>query len=161
VSAPPVDRVEVAAAPAAIWGILDDVAALGRILPGCESVVRLAPDRFSAVIASRVQFMTVRSDVVASLHDADPPRHVRLVLEGRPRGLGGSFRLEVPFDVEPLGPGRSTVAYSLALQLGGSLAGFGGALLTDTLRRQIGDLVRNVELEIANAADAADTDAAG
>ena len=43
--------------------------------------------------------MTVRSDVVATLHDADPPRHLRLVLEGRPRGLGGSFRLDVPFDI--------------------------------------------------------------
>lgn len=148
-SEPAVDRVEVAAAPEAIWGILDDPAALGRILPGCESIVRQAPDRFAAVIASKVRFMTVRSDVVATLHDADPPRHLRLVLEGRPRGLGGSFRLEVPFDITPLGSGRSTVAYSVALQLGGSLAGFGGAILTDALRRQIGELVRNIEREIA------------
>lgn len=148
-SEPAVDRVEVAATPEAIWGILDDPAALGRILPGCESIVRQAPDRFAAVIASKVQFMTVRSDVVATLHDADPPRHLRLVLEGRPRGLGGSFRLEVPFDIAPLGPGRSTVAYSVALQLSGSLAGFGGAVLTDTLRRQIGELVRNIERDVA------------
>ena len=49
----------------------------------------------------------------------------------------------------PAGPGRSTVAYSVALQLGGSLAGFGGSMLTDTLRRQIGELVQNVEQEIA------------
>ena len=64
-------------------------------MPGCESIVRETPDRFVAVVASKVKFMTVRSDVVATLHDADPPRHLRLVSTARPRGLGGSFRLDV------------------------------------------------------------------
>ncbi|GEM_PF-2141022 len=145
----PVDRVEVAAGPEAIWAILDDPVALGRVLPGCESIVRDGPDRFSAVIASKVQFMTVRSDVVASLLDADPPRHLRLVLDGRPRGLGGSFRLDVPFDIAPLADGRSAVSYQVGLELGGSLVGFGSAMLTDTLRGQIGELVRNLDSELA------------
>ncbi len=125
---PPVDTVEVGASPAEIWAILDDPAALGRILPGCESIAREAPDRYVAVLASKVQFMTIRSDVVATLHDADPPHHLRLVLEGRPRGLGGSFRCEVPFDIVPNGAAGSRVAYSVGLTLGGSLAGFGGKI---------------------------------
>ena len=140
-----VDTVEVAAAPEAIWRILDDPVALGRILPGSESIVREAPDRFSAVIASKVRFMTIRSDVVATLQEADPPHHLRLVLEGRPRGLGGSFRLDVPFDIEALGPASSRVSYSVGLELGGSLKGFGGPTLTDALRQQIGELVQNLE----------------
>lgn len=144
----PVESVEVGATPEAIWTILDDPDALGRILPGCESIVREASDRFVAVIASKVRFMTVRSDVVATLHDADPPHHLRLVLEGRPRGLGGSFRLDVPFDIAALGPGRSTVTYSVSLELGGSLSGFGGPMLTGALGDQIGDLVRNIEREV-------------
>ena len=145
----PVDSVEVGATPEAIWTILDDPAALGRILPGCESIVRETPERFVAVVASKVKFMTVRSDVVATLHDADPPRHLRLVLDGRPRALGGSFGLDVPFDIEPIGPHRSTVRYSVGLELGGSLSGFGGPMLTDALSDQIGDLVRNIETELA------------
>lgn len=144
----PIEVVEVDATPEAIWTILDDPEALGRILPGCESIVRETPDRFVAVIASKVQFMTVRSDVVATLHDADPPRHLRLVLDGRPRGLGGSFRLDVPFDIVPSGPGRSSVSYSVGLELGGSLSGFGGPMLTGALGDQIGDLVRNIEREV-------------
>jgi 2-furoyl-CoA dehydrogenase large subunit len=143
-----VATIDVAATPEAIWTILEDPAALGRILPGCESIVRQEPDRFAAVVASKVRFMTIRSDVVASLHDADPPRHLRLVLEGRPRGLGGSFRLEVPFDVAPLGSDRSTVTYSVGLTLGGSLAGFGGPMLTEALRHQVGELVSNLEREL-------------
>ncbi|MEO8228793.1 MAG: SRPBCC domain-containing protein [Chloroflexota bacterium] len=145
---PVVETVEVAASPEEIWGILDDPVALGRILPGCESIVRQAPDRFSAVVASKVKFMTVRSDVTATIQEADPPRHLRLVLEGRPRGLGGSFRLDVPFDIVPLGQNRSSVAYSVALELGGSLKGFGGPTLTQALGHQIGELVQNIEKEL-------------
>ncbi len=145
---PIVDAVEVAAGPEAIWAMLDDPEALARILPGCESIVREAPDRFTAVIASKVRFMTIRSDVVATLHEADPPRHLRLLLEGRPRGLGGSFKVSIPFDIETLGPNRSRVAYSVSLELSGSLAAFGGAALAEPLRAQIGELLRNAEREI-------------
>jgi 2-furoyl-CoA dehydrogenase large subunit len=155
---PIVDTVEVDASPEAIWAILDDPVALGRILPGCESIVRETPDRFSAVVASKVKFMTVRSDVTATLLEADPPRHLRLVLEGRPRGLGGSFRLDVPFDIAPLGPGRSSVDYSVGLELSGSLRGFGGPTLTDALRHQVGELVQNIENELPRRSSADPTD---
>jgi len=146
---PPVDTVDVAAAPARIWALLDDPAALGRMLPGCESIVREAPDRYVAVLATNVQFMTVRSDVVATLHDADPPRHLRLVLDGTPRGFGGSFHLDVPFDIAPVGEDRSRVSYTVGLTLSGGLAGFGGPMLTETLRRLVGELVRNIGVEAA------------
>lgn len=144
---PVVDTVEVGASPEAIWAMLDDPDALARILPGCESIVRQAPDRFAAVIASKVRFMTIRSDVVATLLEADRPRHLRIQLDGRPRGLGGSFKVSIPFDIEALGPDRSRVAYSLSLDLSGSLAAFGGAALAEPLRAQIGELIRNAERE--------------
>lgn len=144
---PVVDTVEVGASPEAIWAMLDDPDALARILPGCESIVRQAPDRFAAVIASKVRFMTIRSDVVATLLEADRPRHLRIQLDGRPRGLGGSFKVSIPFDIEALGPDRSRVAYSLSLDLSGSLAAFGGAALAEPLRAQISELIRNAERE--------------
>ena len=155
---PVVDTVEVGASPERIWAMLDDPEALARILPGCESIVREAPDRFAAVIASKVRFMTIRSDVVATLLEADRPRHVRLQLAGRPRGLGGSFNVSIPFDIEALGPNRSRVAYSVSLDLSGSLAAFGGAALAEPLRAQIGELVRNAEREIGSDAPAGSPD---
>jgi carbon monoxide dehydrogenase subunit G len=158
VTDPVVDTVEVGASPERIWAMLDDPEALARILPGCESIVREAPDRFAAVIASKVRFMTIRSDVVATLLEADRPRHVRLQLEGRPRGLGGSFHVSIPFDIEALGPNRSRVAYSVSLDLSGSLAAFGGAALAEPLRAQIGELVRNAEREIGSDAPAGSPD---
>ena len=145
----PTDTVEIGATPDEVWRVLDDPDALASILPGCESIVRDGPDRFRAVIASKLQFFTVRSDVVATLREPDPPRHLRLELEGRPRGLGGSFRVEVPFDIAPVNGGRSAVTYSLEVQLAGNLAALGGPALTGTLYGQIRQLVSNLEQHIA------------
>jgi carbon monoxide dehydrogenase subunit G len=142
------------------------------VLPGAESIVSTGPGAFRGVLASRIQFITVRADVTATFHDAQPPRHLRLELEGRPRGLVGSFSVSIRFDmsaidgraqgatpippvseapVPPVGEVPWTeVRYAIDLRVTGRLAAFGVPLLRDTLRRQIAELVENVAREIAS-----------
>jgi carbon monoxide dehydrogenase subunit G len=147
------DRAIVHGSAAAVWAIIEDPVALARVLPGAESIEATGPGSFRGVLASKIQFLTVRADVTASFHDADPPRHLRLQLNGRPRGLAGSFAVSVPFDLlardGPDGPGTETeVSYAVDLQVTGRLATFGAPLMRDTLRRQIATLVSNVDREL-------------
>lgn len=143
------ETLELAAPVEAIWAIVDDPDALGRVLPGAESIVAEGGGRFRGVLASRIGFVTVRADVVAEVADAEPPGRFRLAIDGRPRGLAGSFRASVPVELEPLGADRTRVRYRVDLSVTGRLAAFGAPLLRDALRRQVGDLVRNVEAEAA------------
>ena len=148
------DLVVVRGSPAAIWDVIGDADALQRILPGAESIVATGPATFTGVLAAKIQFLTVRADVRTSFHDQDPPRHLRLQLDGRPRGLAGSFAVSIPFDLAPAdgpaGPGTATeVSYAVDLQVTGRLAAFGAPLLRDTLRRQIAALVRNLDRELS------------
>jgi 2-furoyl-CoA dehydrogenase large subunit len=135
--------------PQAIWAILEDPDALGRVLPGCESIVRGTADRFGAVLVSKTRFMTVRTDVEATYREADPPRHLRLDLAGRTRGIGGTFQASIPFDLVPLEDGRTEVRYVVEVTLGGALSALGGGLVGEALTSQIDELVRNVERELA------------
>jgi len=144
--------VPVRASPTAIWSVLEDAAALRRVLPGAEELVADGPGRLRGVLSTKLQFMTLRADVTATFHDPDPPRHLRLEIDGRPRGLAASFRASVPFDIEPTGDGGSRVSYSVQLTVTGRLAAFGAPLLRDTMRRQIAELVRNIERELADRA---------
>ena len=101
------DRAVIRGSPSAVWALIEDPAALARVLPGAELIVATGEGRFHGVLASKVQFLTVRADVDAVFRDADPPRHLRLELAGRPRGLAGSFTVSVPFDLTgTVEPGR-------------------------------------------------------
>lgn len=147
------EQVIVHGPPEAIWAMIGDAAALARVLPGAEAVVAIGPGHFRGVLATKIQFLTVRADVDASFHDADPPRHLRLQLDGRPRGLAGSFSVSVPFDLERIEgpPGSETatqIRYAVDLQVTGRLAAFGTPLMRETMRRQIAALIVNVDREL-------------
>lgn len=152
------DELVVRAAPEAVWGLISDAAALQRVLPGAESVVETGPGAFHGVLAARIQFLTVKAEVDAVFEDADPPRHLQLRMNGRPRGLAGSFSVSIPFDLEPSpadidrGPASATrISYVVDLTVTGRLAVFGRPLLADTMRREIAALVANVDRELAPA----------
>jgi len=157
------DRALLHGPPEAVWAILEDAAALARVLPGAESLEALGPRRFRGVLASRIQFLTVHADVEAALEDADPPRSVRLVIDGRPRGLAGRFSVSVPFELAPVTHAEDApateVRYAVDLTVSGRLATFGVPLLRDTLRRQIAALIANVDRELGQR-PSPDTDAA-
>jgi carbon monoxide dehydrogenase subunit G len=145
------DRVVVAAELEAIRAIMADPAALARILPGAESLQPDGAGRWRGVLATRIGFLTLRAEAVATLHDLEPPRRLRLDVEGKPRGLAGSFRATIPFELEPSGPGRTTITYRVDVLLTGRLASFGTPLLRDTMRRQVAALVANLEREAGSA----------
>ncbi|HEU4674198.1 MAG TPA: SRPBCC domain-containing protein [Candidatus Limnocylindrales bacterium] len=150
---PSVERVVVDASPEEIWSILEDPAALGRVLPDAESVVADGPNQVRVVLASRVAFMTVRADLVGRYLEADPPRHLRLVLDGAARGVPGEIHASIPFDLRPLAtagtlaPARTEVRYAVGLELTGRLASMAGPMIRRQIPEQVAALVRNVERE--------------
>jgi len=141
------ETIVVAAPRDAIWAVLDDPAALARVLPGAESLVADGPDRWTGVLASKVAFLTIRADAVAQVGDVRRPDHMRLDIEGRPRGLAGSFRASIPFDLAEEGDG-TRIDYAVDLAVTGRLAAFGVPILRDALRRQVAQLVVNLEREL-------------
>lgn len=147
------DVVTVHASPDRIWAVLEDADALGRVLPGCESIEAEGPGRYRGVLASRIGFMTVRADVVATLQDLQRPAHALLQLEGRPRMLAGSFVASVPFDLTPEGD-ATRVSYAVDLSVTGRLATFGQPLLRATLKGQLTELVAGLEREVGRPAEA-------
>jgi carbon monoxide dehydrogenase subunit G len=143
------ETVAVAAPRDAIWALLDDPAGLARVLPGAESLVADGPDRWTGVLASRVGFLTIRADAVARVSDIRRPEHMRLEIEGRPRGLAGSVQASIPFDLAET-PTGTQVAYTVDLTVTGRLAAFGLPILRDTLRKQVAQLVASLERELGH-----------
>jgi len=142
------DRAVVAGPPEAVWAVLHDPAALARVLPGMDDLVVDGPGRFHGVIVARVQFLKIRVDIDGSLVDPEPPDRIRLALDGRPRGLGGSFSLSVPMTFTPTGAASTRVDYAVDLEAGGQLAALGDRMIREAMRDLIAELVANVDREL-------------
>lgn len=142
------ETVRISAPPEAVWAVLDDPVAMARVFPESESVVAEAKDRFRIVAATRVMFVKIRIDLLATLHDPEPPGHVRLRLEGQPRGYGVSFEAAVPIDIAPASDGGSIVSYSVDLEVHGTLPAFASNAIHEAVRHQAGQTIRNLEREL-------------
>ena len=131
-----------------LWALFHDPEALTQVIPGAEVIEKVADDAFDGILASRIQFMTIRADVEATLADRQEPRHLCLRMHGRPRGLAGTFTVVIDIDlIEAEGrPGLETdLRYVVDLEVTGRLASFGTPILRETLRRQISQLATNVD----------------
>ena len=137
-----------------IWPVFEDAGLLARVLPGCEGLEAAGTGVFRGVLATKLQFLTLRADVTATLRDVEPPDRLRLELDGRPRGLAGGFRAAIPIELADAGSDTS-VHYQLDLTTTGRLATFGAPLLRDTFRKQVATLVTNLERVLATESDGA------
>ena len=132
-----------------LWPVFEDAAALARVLPGCERLESIAPGVYRGVLASKLQFLTLRADVDARILDVERPDRLRLEIDGRPKGLAGGFRASIPIELVAADGSGTLVRYSVALSTTGRLATFGAPILRDTFRRQVAQLVANLERELA------------
>ena len=129
-----------------LWDILRSPERLARVLPGCEELHAVGPDTYEGMFKTGVQFLTLRAKTIARLRDLSPPNRLRLELDGRPLGLAGGFVVSVLLDLEEDGSG-TVVDYTMDLEATGRLATFGMPLLRDVTRRQVHELVQNLERE--------------
>jgi carbon monoxide dehydrogenase subunit G len=164
-------HVDVRGTPAEVWAFLWDVDALARVLPGCESLRADGPGRYVAVLRYPTPFLAVRADAEAVLVDPVAPRSVLLVLDGKARGVGGTFHVRIPLTFEALdvaAPGdgsgesgaggeasgagtveaRTRVGYAVDVQATGAIASFGAGMLTDAIASQVLGLAADIEREI-------------
>jgi 2-furoyl-CoA dehydrogenase large subunit len=153
--------VRIRGTPEGVWAFLWDADALGRVLPGCESILAEGPGTYRLVLAMRTALLTVRADATATLHDPDPPRTVRLTLDGTPRGLGGAFHVEIPITLLEEGvpeDAQTRIEYDVDVRVTGSMAAFGQGILRDAIVREVQGLAADIEREIAAGRAATDAD---
>jgi carbon monoxide dehydrogenase subunit G len=138
-----------------LWPMFEDASALARVLPGCERLEAVGPGVFQGVLASRLQFLTLRADVEARILDVERPDRLRLEIDGRPKGLAGGFRASIPIELREAEGSGTDVHYEVALSTTGRLASFGAPILRDTFRRQVAQLIANLERELGPEAPSA------
>ncbi len=130
------------------FAIVKDPTRLARCIPGCQELHEISPDRYSAVLASRVAFMTLSFKVSIDVVRMDPPKAIEARISGDAVGLAGHVVATASLELIDAGERRTTIRYSTEVGLTGKLGGLGEPVFRATSARIAKEFGANLKAEI-------------
>ncbi|MBM3821020.1 MAG: hypothetical protein FJW14_18670 [Acidimicrobiia bacterium] len=130
------------------FAFLQDAERLAACIPGCSDLCALAPadltrsaPRYSAVLSSRVAFVTVSFKVTIEIVRIDPPNAIEATITGDAVGLAGHVVATAGVTLADAGH-ETLIHYTTDITLTGTLGGIGQPVFRATsaqLARQFGE----------------------
>lgn len=124
------------------FAFLQDPHRLATCIPGCRDLREVAPNRYSAVLTSRVALMTVTFNVTIEIVKLDPPSLIEAKITGDAVGLAGHVAATAAVRLADEGEHRTRIGYTTDIALTGKLGGLGQPVFRATsaqLARQFGE----------------------
>ena len=119
-----------------VWEGLNDPEILRASIPGCQSLDKVADDRFTATVEVKVGPIGARFKGAVSLADLDPPNGYTLLLEGS-GGIAGSVKGSAKVRLSE-NSGGTLMSYEVEAQVGGRMAQLGGPIIDATAKQLAG-----------------------
>jgi carbon monoxide dehydrogenase subunit G len=140
-----------------VWLLLNDPDVLSRTIPGCDSLTRSAEDRYELGLKLLVGSVSGNYKGSVALSEKNPPANYFLTLTGE--GSIGFVKGSARFDLDEIAPGRTTITYRGAAEVGGLVAGVGNRVLSGVAKFMVKRFFSALDKEAKEAA-APDTTAA-
>lgn len=125
----------------AAFAFLQDPHRLAACIPGCRDVREIGPNRYAAVLSSRVAFMTLSFNVTIAIVRLEAPDTIDATITGDAVGLAGHVSAAASVRLADEGAQRTTIRYTTDIALTGKLGGLGQPVFRSTsaqLAREFG-----------------------
>jgi carbon monoxide dehydrogenase subunit G len=135
-------EVSVAVDRATAFAFVQDPAKLARCIPGCQDLRQLAPNRYEALLSSKVGFMTLSFKVIVEVLKIQPPESIEAKVAGDAVGLSGRVAATAAITLTETGPRQTLIRYLADISLTGKLGGIGQPVFRATsaqLAREFSD----------------------
>jgi len=119
-----------------VWEALNDPEVLQQCIPGCQSLVKEADDRLSAVVAIKIGPIGAKFNGAVTLSELDPPNSYVISGEGQ-GGTAGFAKGGAKVSLADAGNG-TLLTYTVDAEVGGRLAQVGGPIIDATAKRLAG-----------------------
>ena len=120
----------------ALWTALNDPRVLTRCVPGCKSMIEIAPDAYKVDMQLKVAAVGGSFEGEISLSDKQPPQTCSIKVSGA--GTLGHGNGIARFEIEPDGENGSRLIYKGTGEIGGLVAGVGQRILASVSKHLIG-----------------------
>ena len=137
-----------------VWEALNDPEVLRASIPGCQSLDKVADDRFTATVEVKVGPIGARFKGAVALTELDPPNGYTLLLEGS-GGIAGSMKGSAKVRLSEVS-GGTLISYDVEAQVGGRMAQLGGPIIDATAKQLAGKFFSRFG-EIVSGAKPAET----
>ncbi|MBI3048126.1 MAG: SRPBCC family protein [Acidobacteria bacterium] len=135
----------------AAFTFLQDPHRLAACIPSCRDLREIGPNRYTAMLSSRVAFMTLTFRVTIEVVRIDPLHEIQATIAGDAVGLAGHVAATATVQLAEEGQNRTTIRYTTDIALTGKLGGLGQPVFRSTsaqLAREFGaNLKRALEAQ--------------
>jgi hypothetical protein len=139
----------VAAPPATVWKLFEDIARVARCVPGVQSVDVLGPDRYRVVATQKVGFISATFEMATEIERKEPLRSLALSSVGKSvKGALGNLRSKDRVDFEPTPEGGTRVTLTSDLAVGGMLGALGHKVIASRSREITEKFAQALQAEI-------------
>lgn len=128
--------------------VVSDPVRLARCIPGCQELCEVAPDRYTAVLTSRVAFMTLSFKVAIDVIKIEPPAAIEARITGDAVGLSGHVVATASVHLDETADRRTTIRYATEIGLTGKLGGLGQPIFRATSAKMAREFGENLKAEI-------------
>ena len=132
-----------------VWRVFADPTQFCRVMPGCEKARKLDDTHYEAMLAVKVQFITIRSKAIGTIIESRAPQHLVGELVGEPQAFAGAYRNRVTIDLLPANNGTK-IQYTMDITMLGRLASLGEPIVRLIAHRISKEFVFNVSKRFNN-----------
>jgi carbon monoxide dehydrogenase subunit G len=121
-------QVRVKASRPAVYAALRDARFFASCVEGVRDLSEIAPDRYAAVLETKVAYMSFKFQVTVELTRAEPPREIEAKVEGTPLGIVGRLTATALTTLSEAGA-ETHIDYAVDASLTGKLGSLGQPVL--------------------------------
>jgi uncharacterized protein len=134
----------------AVWGVLNDPAAMAKTMPGVQSFDVHDPTHWTANIKIPLGLGGLRMKVDMEKIEEREPDFAKLAIKGQ--GVGAMMRMETQFELSDAPDGGTAMHWTADVRIAGPVGSMGQRVLQPIVNQQVQQVLSALDREVKAAA---------
>jgi len=135
---------------AAVWGVLNDPAAMAKTMPGVQSFDVHDPAHWTANVKIPLGLGGLRMKVDMEKVEEREPDFAKLAIKGQ--GVGAMMRMETQFELSDAPDGGTAMHWTADVRIAGPVGSMGQRVLQPIVNQQVQQVLTALDREVKEAA---------